>query len=186
MNKKEALKLWKEELEELQDITPYDLLEFNSKEEELEYIENKTKEFDICDIFFNKEENDGIVVIAEDRYYAISPVFIHSDAFIKFFELIENKKLPHRYDSQDLIEHFNDQGYILFRIVNNSGIMGFDPYIPDKINDYQIRTLNNFTHALHKVNREIEEIDRMNSLNIKYAIKTIQKSVSNNEKSLIK
>lgn len=186
MNKKEALKIFRDDLVELQNITPYDLLDFNSKEAELDYIEKKTNEFDICDTFLNKEDSDGIVVVSKNKFYAISPIFIHSDAFIKFFKFLENKGLPHRYDSQDMFEHFNDEGYVLFRVVNNSGVMGFDPYIPDELNDYQIRVLNNFTRDLHKVNHEIEDIDRMNSLNIKYAMKTIKNAVSKNEKKLVK
>lgn len=181
MKKKEVLKDLKKSLNEIMDITPYDLIEFSSTEEEKEYIQRKTSRFDLRKVLLDQNDNDGIIVISDNDFYAINPIFIHTDAYRKIFNLIDNSSIPINYGSQDIIDYYNKKGYVLFRVVNNNGVIGCDPYIPEKINDYQTRMLDNISRELNRVHKEIEDIDRLNSYNLEYSMRLIKASVRSNE-----
>lgn len=189
MNNIDNYKKLKQSLELLLDVTPYDLLEFNNRIDEEKYIEKKTNEFNLYNTLLNTDysmQHDGIIVISEDKFYAINPIFIHGDAYKKFFSFLEEKEVSFNYTNQDIIEYYNKKGYVLFRVVNNNGIIGCDPYIPEKLNDYQIRKIENITCDLCRVNKELEDFDRKNSDNISYAIKTIKNSIKESKKILKK
>jgi hypothetical protein len=85
MEKKEKLLELKNKIEEVLKVTPYDLLEFNNREDEQSYIDKKTKEFDIYKNLIELEDSDGIIVITEDKTYAINPVFVHDDSLYPSF-----------------------------------------------------------------------------------------------------
>ena len=179
MDKKDFLNRVKDTLNEIIESTPYDLMEFNNREEEEKYINNKTKKFDISNYLLNPDGCDGIIVITENSLYAISPVFIHSDAFIKLLNYINNEKK--RRFIGDPIEYYTDRGNILMRLVNNNGVIGFDSYLPTKLSDYQIRELEKVVKELNYVYKEIEYIDDRNAKNIDYGIRTIRDAVKENE-----
>ncbi len=173
MNKKEYTQKVKEALV---DVTPYDILTFNSREEEQAYIDKKTSEFDITKNLLDIDDGDGIIALTDDKMYSVVPVFIHDDAFVKLFEFIDGKK---HFCRPDIIEYFNKQGYVLIRLTNHDGVKGFDSYIPEKLTDYQIRTLERISRELGSVYRELEDTDEYNAHNIKYGIRTIRESIQN-------
>lgn len=178
MNMKKYLKTAKDSLEEIMNVTPYDLITFGSSEDEQTYIEKKTEEFDITDALLEKEDNDGIIVITEEKTYSISPVFIHDDSFVKLFKFLDDGK--EQFCKPDIIEHYNNRGNILIRVTNHDGILGFDSYIPERISDYQVRTLDRYARELGSVYSELEEYDDHNAKNIKYGIRTIRESLLDN------
>lgn len=181
MEKKEKLLELKNKLEEVLKVTPYDLLEFNNREDEQSYIDKKTKEFDIYKNLIELEDSDGIIVITEDKTYAINPVFIHDDSFMKLFKFIYNGEK--HFCKPDIIKYYNNLGNVLIRITNNGYIIGFDSYIPKELSEYQVRTLERFSRELGFVYKELErsyEFDQnaeSNAKNIKYGIRTIRESL---------
>ena len=89
------------------------------------------------------------MIITDNCKYAVSPVFIHSDAFIKLFNYIRNEN--RKFYNSDVIDFYTNKGYILVRVVNNNGVIGCDLYIPESINDYQIRALDSICKELNCV-----------------------------------
>lgn len=180
-NKKELLNSYKTSLLRItQKEACYDLIDFSNRDEERDYILNKTKKYDISEKLLQNDnhDDDGIIVITEDAYYAVSPIFIHSDAFKKMMNFIHEKNYSSRYD----IEEFAEMGNILIRVVNTRGIVGFDSYIPEKINDYQLSMLERIIKELNSVYKELEIYDDRNAQNIKYGMKIIQDSIKQNVK----
>lgn len=175
MDKKEFLGKFKSALDEIIESTPYDMFSFDSREDEAKYISKKTSNFDITKQLLKDSGEDGIIVITKDSYYAISPISIHDDAFVKLFNHI-NEENKHFKNTRP-IEYYVDKGSVLIRVVNNRGIVGFDSYMPEELNDYQIRMLDNIARELNGVYKEIAEFDDMNASNIKYGIDTIRGSV---------
>lgn len=165
-------------LSEIYEKGSYDILEFKDYESEKAYLEKKTEKYDVFDHLVCNEDSDGIVIITEDKTYAVYPVFIHDNAFAKIFKFIYHGE-KHFY-KPDVIEYYNNLGNVLIRVTNNNGIKGFDSYIPEKLNDYQIRKLSSITRDLNRVYKEYEDIDDMNANNIKYGIRTIRDSISEN------
>lgn len=182
MNKVQLLNVVKNSIDEIIENTPYDLNDFENREEEKKYINNKTSKFDLKESLLSEEENDSIMVITDNCKYAVSPVFIHSDAFVKLLNYI--RKDNRKFNNSDVIDFYTKKGYILIRLVNNNGVIGCDLYIPEKINDYQIRALDIICRELNDVYKELEDFDEDNAKNIKYSIKTIKDSVK--EKKLVK
>jgi hypothetical protein len=178
MEKKEYLCKVKDTLNEMAEIietTPYDLLSFSDRDAEKNYIDSKTASFDITKKLLDPDGSDGIIVITDNSRYAISPVFIHDDAFVKLFKYIYNGEK--HFCKPDIIEYYNNLGNILIRVVNNNGVIGFDSYIPETISEYQVRELEKITRELSGVYKEFYDIDDMNANNIKYGIRTIQDAI---------
>lgn len=152
----------------------YDQIMFSSREEEREYIEKKTKEFDLDESLLEKTNNNGIIVITEDSLYAVEPVDIHQMAFQKLFRNIKDNDVF--LDISEVEDYYVYEGNILIRTVNRGGVIGFDPYIPREINDYQIIQLERLLNRLYGIHKDLEEYDEKNADNIKYGIDTIKKS----------
>lgn len=181
MNNKESLIKIKKDLEEVIKVTPYDLLNFGNREDEESYIDSKTEKFDIYNSLLETDDCDGIIVITDDKTYAVSPIFIHDDAFVKLFDFIykgQNTKCK-----PDVIDYYNRLGNVLIRVTNHSDVKGFDSYIPEKLSEFQKRSLERIVKELGFVYRELEkeaEYDDYadsNSKNIKYGIRTIRESL---------
>ena len=180
-NKKELLNSYKTSLLRItQKEACYDLINFSCKDEQRDYLLNKTQNYNISEKVLQNDnhDDDGIILITEDNYYAVSPIFIHSDAFKKIMSFIHEKNYSNRYD----IEEFAEMGNILIRVVNTRGIVGFDSYIPEKINDYQLSMLERIIKELNNVYKELEIYNDRNAQNIKYGMKIIQDSIKENEK----
>ena len=178
MNKIEYIKKVKKSLEEIENVIPYDLISFNTSDEEKAYIEKKTDDFDITEALLEKDDNDGIIVITDNKTYSISPVFLHDDSFVKLFRFLDGGR--EQFCKPDIIDYYNKRGNILIRITNHSDIIGFDSYIPKKINDYQARCLDRIARELGNIYCELKEYDEHNAKNIKYGIRTISDSLADN------
>ena len=183
MDKKGYLNQVRISIDTVLNNTPYDLLDFGSREDEKKYIDKKTSEFDIKEALLKKRDTDGIMVITETERYAISPVFVHDDAFVKLFKYIYNGA-THFY-KPDPIAFYNNLGHILIRVTHkDNGEIGFDSYVPEKINNYQILELQKITRELNDVFKELEyrkgRTNEVNINNIRYGLRVIRDSISDN------
>ena len=189
MTQKDYLEQVRDSVDEVLNKTPYDLLEFSSREDEKKYIEQKTKEFDITKALLKNRDTDGIMVITETERYAISPVFIHDNAFVNLFKYIYNGAT--HYYKPDPIAFYNNLGHVLIRVTHKANDeIGFDPYIPEKINNYQLLELQKIIRELNDVYKELEyrkgRTNDINMNNIKYGIRIIRDSISDNVNTLKK
>jgi len=150
----------------------YDLTFFSSMDEEKKYIDEKTSQFKLDKSLLENSRNNGIIVITRDKFYAVEPVNIHQMAFQKLFRCIDDSDVF--LDISEVEDYYVFLGNILIRVINRDGVKGFDPYIPQDINEFQRLQLESFISKLDDVYSVLRKNDSKNAENISHGIDVIK------------
>ena len=136
----------------------YDDLSFENDEQEIEYIRDINKQFNIID-FYNKnygtglkktngtEKHSGLIVITPEQMIALYPVFLHNTASIFLKYLL--------YDV-DNVEGQNTTNNIVIRLVSGNTYLFNISEFPKAINTFQhdklqelINELSDYEHLIN-------------------------------------
>ena len=124
----------------------YDSIEFESDEEMIDYLRNKTENFDIIDFYNQGHDVSGLIVITPEQMIEVHPVTYHQFATDSIYNLLYGYK----YNE----EMKNVTNNILIRLVCGSSFQ-FYSIVPDTITPFQKECFQKLIDSLKNYHEDI-------------------------------
>ena len=93
-------------------------------------------------------------------------------AFQKLFRCIDDSDVF--LDITEVEDYYVFLGNVLIRVINRDGVKGFDPYIPQEINEFQRLQLESLISKLDDVYSVLRKNDSKNADNISHGLDVIK------------
>ena len=146
-NKNKALN---NKLKSKEEIYYFDDIVFSSPEEELEFAEEVTKKFSIWDCFINHKRCNATIFLDANNEFCLHPIKTHLFSAMKLYRALHNSDIDMDTD-ESALGFNNNQGNVIFRIVNESSEKFFVPYFPTNINEFQLEKLKKYYQDFFEV-----------------------------------
>ena len=116
----------------------------------MEFAEEVTKKFSIWDCFINHKRCNATIFLDANNEFCLHPIKTHLFSAMKLYRALHNLDIDMDTD-ESALGFNNNQGNVIFRIVNESSEKFFVPYFPTNINEFQLEKLKKYYQDFFEV-----------------------------------